>query len=360
MRIVLAGLAILAGSLLQTTDTPRLVGGDIAKPKRVKFVEPVYPPEAQSRGIQSVVIVELTVNPQGSVVSARPLRGDATVIPAAVAAARQWSYEPTLVAGNPVSVQFAETVLFILRKPVVPEAGTLGGNGMFLRPPTPGATASSYGDWQVQGEAMTCCPCDTPCPCRLNSAPSHPPCHAATAQHFFRGHYGSVDLSGVTFITLGPENWTAIYFDEAVSTEQRQAVVDIYSSMVPGAPQVFRSLQSVSILYEVSEDGRTRRVEIPNVLEMASRAPLDEQGQLQGLSRGMDVWSNTLAYGENLVYRYTDATLQESWDHSGRQCNHKTFQTTKQMYDDGLMLIQHGDGSGDWTERQRPLACPRR
>ena len=75
---------------------------------------------------------------------------------------------------------------------------------------------------------------------------------------------------------------------------------------------------------------------------------------------GMDVWTNRLFYGDTGVYRYHDAELGESWDHSGRQSNHKIFTTSKQMYDEGRMLIQHGDGSGAWTAPQkRILACLR-
>ena len=352
---ILAFLALLAA---QTYEEPYPVGGKIARPRRIKLVQPEYPAEAQAKGIQSLVMVELTLDRTGQVTNVRPLRGAPELLSVALPAARQWLYEPALLDGKPVSVRVTETVFFILRKPLdsgTPSKGFYGGNGMFLRPPAPGATSASYKDWKVKGEAFTCCPCVTPCPCRFNAPPSDPPCHAATAQHFFEGYYGNVDLSGVTYVSVGPEDWTALYFDERMSLAQRQAILDIYASMAPGSPQVYLSVRPVPIAYEVSPDRSLKTVTIPGILEMASRAKTDSLGHLLEKLFGQDVWSNELAFGKTISYRYGDPSLGKSWDYSTRQSNHKEFLTTKEMYDRKLMLIQHGDGSGTWTEGQKKL-----
>ena len=350
-------LPSFVAALITYQTEPLLVGADIAKPSRTHFVQPRYPADAEAAAIQSIVILELVVDGAGDVVEVQALRGADAVIPAAVNAARQWKYEPTLVEGKPVSLRFAETVLFVLRKPRPVPSGSLGGNGMFMRPPVPGASRGSYEDWEVEGEAFTACPCTTPCPCRSNAPPSHPPCHATTMQHFSRGHYGEVDLSGMTYVTLGPETWTAIYFDERSTSVQRQAVLDIYASMVPGAPQVYRSVKTVPVEYTTSDDRFSKRVVIPGILEVASRM---RTGSDLMSALGMDVWSNRIFYGDTFLYRYEDAELGEAWDHSGRQSNHKIFTTSKRMYDAGRMLIQRGDGSGTWTDAQnRLMACLR-
>ncbi len=337
--------------LRQLAEEPFPVGGSIVRPKRTRFVEPRYPEEARARGLQSVVILELTLNSDGAVRDVRPLRGAPELVPAAVEAAREWIYEPTLVDGRAVSLRFAETVLFVLRK-----SSERGGNGMFLRPPDPDASYASFPDWEIEGEAFTACPCDTPCPCRSNAPPSHPPCHATTAQRLERGHYGEVDLTGATWVSLGPESWTAVYFSQRMSAIQQKAVVDLYSSLSPGAPQVYRLLRAARVDYEA--EGAMRRVIIPGVLEVESEAPLDSEGRLSALVPGMDVWSNWLTFGRTGVYRYHDASLGESWDHSGRQSNHKRFRASKADYENRRMLIQHGDGSGHWTAGQELiLAC---
>jgi len=116
--------------LRQTSEEPLPVGGSIVRPKRTRFVEPRYPEDARAQGIQTVVILELTLDPEGAVQEVRPLRGAPELLPAAVEAARQWVYEPTLVEGRAVALRFAETVLFVLRK-----TSEHGGNGMFQRRP---------------------------------------------------------------------------------------------------------------------------------------------------------------------------------------------------------------------------------
>jgi TonB family protein len=336
---------------LQVPEEPLPVGGSIVRPKRTHFVEPRYPEDARSQGLQSVVILELTLNPDGTVRAARPMRGAPELVPSAVEAARQWVYEPTLVQGRAVSLRFAETVLFVLRK-----TAERGGNGMFLRPPDPNASYASFPEWEIEGEAFTACPCDTPCPCRSNAPPSHPPCHATTAQRLERGHYGDVDLAGATWVSLGPETWTALYFSQQMTAIQQKAVVDLYSSLAPGAPQVYRLLRAARVDYQ--SEGPKRRVVIPGILEVESEAPVDAQGRLAGLVPGMDVWSNWLTFGRTGIYRYDDPSLGESWDHTGRQSNHKTFRVSKADYSNRRMLIQHADGSGRWTDDQETLlAC---
>jgi TonB family protein len=340
--------------LRQTPEEPLPVGGSIARPKRIRFVEPRYPEEARARGLQSVVILELTVSPEGAVREVRPLRGAPELLPAAVDAARQWIYEPTVLEGRAVSLRFAETVLFVLRK-----SSERGGSGMFLRPPDPNASYASFPDWEIEGEAFTACPCDTPCPCRSNAPPSHPPCHATTTSRLERGHYGELDLAGATWVSLGPETWTALYFSQRMTALQQKAIVDLYSSLSPGAPQVFRLLKAVPLQFEA--EGPVRRAIIPGVLEVESEAPLEPDGRLRGLVPGMDVWSNWITYGKTGIYRYHDPDLGESWDHSYRQSNHKRFRVSKADYENRRMLIQHGDGSGHWTEGQeRVLACLRK
>lgn len=340
--------------LRQAAEEPIPVGGSVARPKRIRFVEPRYPEEARLQGLQSVVILELTLNPSGEVREVRPLRGATELLPAAVEAARQWAYEPTIVDGRAVSLRFAETVLFVLQK-----SSARGGSGMFLRAPDPNASYASFPDWEIEGEAFTACPCNTPCPCRSNAPPSHPPCHATTAQRLEHGHYGDVDLAGATWVSLGPESWTAVYFSTRMTAFQQKAILDLYSSLAPGAPQVFRLVKATRVDFE--SVGSLRRAIIPGVLEMESEAPLGLDGRLRDLIPGMDVWSNWLTYGKTKVYRYRDQTLGESWDHSFRQSNHKRFRVSKSDYENRRMLIQHGDGTGHWTEGQkRVLACLRK
>lgn len=331
------------------------VGGDIRRPERIRFEPPAYPESARERGEEALVILELTIDREGRVADARSLRGPEDLGAAAAEAARRWEYEPTLVDGEPIPVRFADTIRFVLRP--------TGGHGMRLPPgaAAAGPRVSDFPNWELTGHAFTACPCDTPCPCRSNAPPSHPPCHATTATEITAGHYAGLDLAGSRFVTLGPETWVALYFDEAMGEPRRRAILGIFRSLAPGAPQRYRAIRRVPLsISESRGPGEIlRRAVIPGILEMETTLPLAD-GRLAGRIPGMDVWSNEIAYGRTGVYRFNDPEIPAAWDHSGRQSNAKEFTLNLGMYREGRMLIQHADGSGDWTAAQEALfSCAR-
>jgi hypothetical protein len=80
-------------------DVPVRVGGAVPAPKKLKHVEPEYPP-----GSRGGMIVELTIDRGGRVAAINVLRGDLEAFEAVDRAVRQWVYEPVVVNGRPVSV----------------------------------------------------------------------------------------------------------------------------------------------------------------------------------------------------------------------------------------------------------------
>jgi protein TonB len=67
-------------------------------------VEPSYPPLAKAARVSGAVVVEVTVDEAGNVISARPVSGHPLLKDAAVAAARGWKFTPTQLSGTPVKV----------------------------------------------------------------------------------------------------------------------------------------------------------------------------------------------------------------------------------------------------------------
>jgi periplasmic protein TonB len=90
------------------------VGGQIKEPKRLKYVQPVYPDIARQARVQGIVILECTISPQGKVTNVSVLRGIPLLDQAAVDAVKQWVYTPTLLNGVPVPVIMTVTVNFKL------------------------------------------------------------------------------------------------------------------------------------------------------------------------------------------------------------------------------------------------------
>lgn len=94
---------------------PFRIGGGIRAPMKVLDVAPVYPPEARDARVQGVVILDVTLSRTGEVSDVEVVRSTPLLDEAAVAAVRQWRYEPTLVDGEPVSILMTVTMNFALR-----------------------------------------------------------------------------------------------------------------------------------------------------------------------------------------------------------------------------------------------------
>ena len=62
--------------------------------------------------MRGVVILEVTVGADGAVTEARVLRSIPMLDEAAIAAVRQWRYDPTLLNGQPVPIVITVPVNF--------------------------------------------------------------------------------------------------------------------------------------------------------------------------------------------------------------------------------------------------------
>ena len=98
---------------------PRVAGSEVPAPKRLKFVSPQYPPDAQARGLRGIVILELLIDTAGKVASATVTRSVPPFDEAALVAARQWEYEVTRVNGKPVTVRLSVPITFTMPVPRV-------------------------------------------------------------------------------------------------------------------------------------------------------------------------------------------------------------------------------------------------
>lgn len=116
-------LSLLAGVLagappLLAQEQPLVVGeGGVPVPKKTKVVKPVYPAEALAQGLRGIVILDLLIDATGHVASTTVVRSVPGLDEAAIAAARQWEYEPTRVAGKAVSVRMTVPITFTLALP---------------------------------------------------------------------------------------------------------------------------------------------------------------------------------------------------------------------------------------------------
>jgi protein TonB len=95
--------------------TPVRIGGKIKEPKRLRYVQPVYPEIARQGRVEGVVKLECVVAPDGRVTDVRVLQSVPLLDQAAIDAVRQWEYTPTLLNGVPVPVVMTVSIRFKLR-----------------------------------------------------------------------------------------------------------------------------------------------------------------------------------------------------------------------------------------------------
>jgi protein TonB len=91
---------------------PVRVGGNIKAPALAHRVNPVYPPVAQSAQIEGSVVLEATVDKSGGVRAVRVVRGHSILDDAAIAAVKQWRYQPLMLNGEPMEFVLTVTVNF--------------------------------------------------------------------------------------------------------------------------------------------------------------------------------------------------------------------------------------------------------
>ena len=92
------------------------IGSHVPPPKKVGNVTAAFPAEAKAVALQGIVILELRVDAAGRVVDVRPVRPIPMLDDAAIAAAKQWRFAPTIVDGRAVPVKMTTTHNFTIQK----------------------------------------------------------------------------------------------------------------------------------------------------------------------------------------------------------------------------------------------------
>jgi protein TonB len=104
----------LGGAAAAPAAGPVRVGGDIQRPRKIKDVKPVYPPNALSADVRGAVIVDLVVGPDGKVKDATIRQSVPALDRAALEAVRQWVFEPARRNGEAIAVIVTAIVSFAI------------------------------------------------------------------------------------------------------------------------------------------------------------------------------------------------------------------------------------------------------
>lgn len=100
------------------TATQRVrIGGMVQPTNLIRQIKPAYPPAARAQGIEGTVLIQAVIGKDGSILSAKVANTliDPDLAAAALAAVKQWEYQPTLLNGEPVEVMTTVSIDFQLQ-----------------------------------------------------------------------------------------------------------------------------------------------------------------------------------------------------------------------------------------------------
>ena len=80
------------------------ISGGVLNGKATTLPMPTYPPAARSARVSGLVVVEVVIDGSGKVISAKATTGHSLLQAAAVQAAQQARFTPTLLSGQPVKI----------------------------------------------------------------------------------------------------------------------------------------------------------------------------------------------------------------------------------------------------------------
>jgi TonB family protein len=156
MKVILSVLAALlfAPAVFAQETAPKVIRGGVLNGKAVSLPKPEYPENAKNAGVEGDVRVEVTIDENGSVESAKALKeeeGDtdlaaetadarASLREAAERAAMEARFSPTLLSGQPVKVTGIIVYHFSLsgrfeNDPKIVNGGVLNGKAVSLPRP---------------------------------------------------------------------------------------------------------------------------------------------------------------------------------------------------------------------------------
>jgi len=110
-------------------------------------------------------------------------------------------------------------------------------------------------EWALKADYVDACSCDMACPCIFGGSPTRGFCKGVALLEFREGHYGKVDLSGVTVLTVyNGGKWIKFFVDDNATKEQTDAVVKFLPIADPFFAAPVRAVKNLPISVERTKD----------------------------------------------------------------------------------------------------------
>lgn len=105
VRSTAPSMKVVEGLPLGEAPKKVSVSGGVLQGSAIKKANPSYPPIAKAAKATGVIQVQITISEEGKVIGAEAISGHPLLRDAAVEAARQWEFKPTMLSGQAVKVQ---------------------------------------------------------------------------------------------------------------------------------------------------------------------------------------------------------------------------------------------------------------
>jgi protein TonB len=105
-----------ATAVSKAPDKPQHVGGEVQAAKLIRKIVPAYPPLALHARVSGTVRLTGVIAKDGTIEQLEVLSGNPLLVPAALAAVKQWLYQPTFLNGQPIQVIAPIDVIFTLSR----------------------------------------------------------------------------------------------------------------------------------------------------------------------------------------------------------------------------------------------------
>jgi periplasmic protein TonB len=111
-KVVLKATPPSVAPIAEAPKVPVFVGANVKPPRLLYGPEPVYPILARQTKLSGIVVIEAVIDEQGRVTGMRVISGHPILIPAALNAVSKRRYEPTIVNGQPTSIDLKVEISF--------------------------------------------------------------------------------------------------------------------------------------------------------------------------------------------------------------------------------------------------------
>jgi hypothetical protein len=198
-------------------------------------------------------------------------------------------------------------------------------------------------NWKIAGDLEEACSCDPACPCWFESKPTKMNCGGAQVLFINKGTYGDTKLDGLAVAnfaqspdgesmmeSFGKWNFSYLYVDEKATPEQRKALQEIGTQVLPMGASKKTEVRFAPITRTINGDEH----EI-TIGKYGSFKGKPVEGGLGGLvliknPPGADPFHETYVQGRNSKLIYNDA--DQTWKHEGTNYMQGKFEVTSEQF----------------------------